>query len=105
LLSTHIRFEVVGEAVDGRDVLTQVERWQPDVVLLDLHMPLLNGLQATQAIKGRWPEVAIVVLSMDAGQRSASLAAGADGFVSKADGPDQIVTTLQAVCGENRGGA
>jgi DNA-binding NarL/FixJ family response regulator len=105
LLSTHTRFEVVGEAVDGRDVLTQVERWQPDVVLLDLHMPLVNGLQATQVIKGRWPEIVIVVLSMDNAQRSAALAAGADAFVSKADGPDQIVTTLQEVCGEDRGGA
>jgi DNA-binding NarL/FixJ family response regulator len=49
-------------------------------------------------IKERRPEVTIVVLSMDSGQRSAVLAAGAHAFISKADGPDHVVKTLHALC-------
>jgi DNA-binding NarL/FixJ family response regulator len=96
LLSTHTPFEVVGEAIDGQDALAQIERCRPDAVLLDLHMPVLDGIQAARIIKERWPEVAIVVLTMDAGQRSAALAAGADAFISKADGPEQVAKTLGA---------
>jgi DNA-binding NarL/FixJ family response regulator len=101
LLSAHALYEIAGEAIDGQDVLVQIERCRPDAVLLDLHMPLLSGVQATRLIKERWPRVAIVVLSMDDGQRSAALAAGADAFVSKADGPDKVIKMLQVVCGEH----
>jgi DNA-binding NarL/FixJ family response regulator len=105
LLRTHVLCEIVGEAIDGQDTLAQVERCRPDAVLLDLHMPLLNGVQATRLIKARWPEIAIVVLSMDSELQSMALAAGADAFVSKADGPGQVVKTLQVVCGQGSAGA
>jgi DNA-binding NarL/FixJ family response regulator len=60
-------------------------------------MPVLDGLEAARIITERWPQVAIVALSMDSGQRSAALAAGAHAFISKADGPDQVVKTLHAL--------
>jgi DNA-binding NarL/FixJ family response regulator len=87
----------VGEAVNGQDALEQIERCRPDAVLLDVRMPVLDGLEAARIITERWPQVAIVVLSMDSGQRSAALAAGAAAFISKADGPDQVVQTLHAL--------
>ena len=105
LLGTWPACAIVGEATNGQEALEQIERWRPDAVLLDLHMPVLDGIQAAGMIKERWPEITIVVLTMDAGQRSAALAAGADGFVSKADGPDQVVKTLQVVCGRGNAGA
>ena len=108
LLGTYPPCEIVGEAINGEDVLEQIERCRPDAVLLDLRMPVLDGLQAARMTKERWPEVAIIVLTMDSGQRAAALAAGADAFISKADGPDQVVKTLHALCargGDGNGGA
>jgi DNA-binding NarL/FixJ family response regulator len=105
LLSTQRGFEIVGEAIDGQDTLAQVARHRPDAVLLDLHMPLLDGIQTTRLLKVRWPEIAIVVLSMDAGQQSAALAAGADAFVSKTEEPHEVIKALQMVRGPGSAGA
>jgi two-component system response regulator DegU len=58
-------------------------------------MPLLDGIQTTRLLKVRWPEIAVVVLSMDDGQQSAALAAGADAFVSKTDEPHEVIKALQ----------
>jgi DNA-binding NarL/FixJ family response regulator len=97
LLETCPSCEIVGEAADGEEALAQVERCGPDLVLLDVHLPLLDGIQATRQIKRRWPGVTILILTMDARQRSAALEAGADAFISKADGPEQVLATLRAV--------
>ena len=97
LLGTYPACEIVGEAVNGQDAIEQIERCRPDAVLLDVWMPVLDGLEAARMIKERRPEVAIVVLSMDSGQRAAALAAGAAAFISKADGPEQVVQTLHAL--------
>jgi DNA-binding NarL/FixJ family response regulator len=101
LLGTYPACEIVGEAVNGQDAIEQIERCRPDAVLLDVWMPVLDGLEAARMIKERRPEVAIVVLSMDSGHRAAALAAGAAAFISKADGPDQVVKTLHALCAWN----
>jgi DNA-binding NarL/FixJ family response regulator len=97
LLGTYPACEIVGEAVNGQEAIEQIECCRPDAVLLDVRMPVLDGIQAARMIKERWPQIAIVVLSMDSGQRSAALAAGAHAFMSKADGPDQVVQTLHAL--------
>ena len=97
LLGTYQTWEIVGEAANRQDAIEQVERCRPDTVLLDLHMPVLNGLQATRIMKECWPEVVIVVLTMDPGQRPAALAAGADAFVSKSDGPERVIETLSMI--------
>jgi DNA-binding NarL/FixJ family response regulator len=97
LLGTYPACEIVGEAVNGREAIEQIERCRPDAVLLDVWMPGLDGLEAARMIKERRPEMAIVVLSMDSGQRAAALAAGAHAFISKADGPDQVVKMLRAL--------
>jgi DNA-binding NarL/FixJ family response regulator len=97
LLGTYPACEIVGEAINGQDALEQIERCRPDAVLLDVRMPVLDGLEAARIITERWPQVAIVALSMDSGQRSTALAAGAHAFISKADGPDQVVKTLHAL--------
>ena len=105
LLGTYPACEIVGEAVNGEDAIEQIERCRPDAVLLDVRMPVLDGLEAARRIKERRPEVAIVVLSMDSGQRSAALAAGAHAFISKAEGPDQVVKTLHALYARSGGDA
>jgi DNA-binding NarL/FixJ family response regulator len=77
--------EVVGEAVDGVEAVALAQTVIPDVVLMDLRMPRLNGLEATQAIKQVCPEVRVLVLSAyaDAGLSEDAAAAGADGYVVK----------------------
>lgn len=75
--------ETVGEANDGQQMLDQVETLYPDVVVMELHMPGLDGMTAIRIIKSRWPKVRIVVLTMYATDRTAALASGADAFLLK----------------------
>jgi DNA-binding NarL/FixJ family response regulator len=63
ILSTSARIEVVGLAYNGEEALRQVEALHPDIVLMDLKMPVLNGVQATRAIKERFPEIFVLVLT------------------------------------------
>jgi len=75
--------ETVGEASDGQGAIDQVELLQPDVVVMELHMPKLDGMTAIRTIKSRWPEVRVVVLTMYATDRVAALESGADAFLLK----------------------
>ena len=75
--------ETVGEASDGQGAIDQVELLHPDVVVIELHMPKLDGMTAIRIIKSRWPEVRIVVLTMYATDRAAALESGADAFLLK----------------------
>ena len=77
--------EVVGEAGDGIDALEQVERLAPQVVLMDVEMPGLDGIATTSELRARSTDAAVVMLSMhdDAMTVDRALAAGANAFVSK----------------------
>jgi DNA-binding NarL/FixJ family response regulator len=83
LLATSPEVEVVGEAADGQEALHLVEAYQPDVVLMDVRMPVLNGLEAARIIKNRWPEVKVILLTMRAAYKADALATGADSFLLK----------------------
>lgn len=99
LLATRPEIALVGEATDGREVLALVERYRPDVVLLDVRMPNLDGLEATRRIKARWPEMRVVVLSMHAAYRSEALAAGANRFLVKGGPIRQLIETVLGLNG------
>jgi DNA-binding NarL/FixJ family response regulator len=94
LLATVAEVKVVGEAANGLEAMRQAEECRPDVVLMDVRMPLLDGLEATRRIKACCPGVKVVVLTVHAGYRQSALAAGADGFLVKG-GPDEAL--VQAV--------
>jgi len=64
LLALDPAFEVVGEAANGRELLTLLDSTQPDVILLDIAMPEMNGIEAAEEIMNRWPDTRIVTLSM-----------------------------------------
>ena len=76
---------VVGEAADGAAALDLVEEVRPEVVLMDVAMPILDGIQATSLLRQLHPEVAVIVLTMyeDAATRTRAAHAGAAGFVAK----------------------
>jgi len=75
--------ETVGEASDGQQAVDQVALLHPDVVVMELYMPELDGMTAIRIIKRRWPEVRVVVLTMYATDRAAALESGADAFLLK----------------------
>jgi DNA-binding NarL/FixJ family response regulator len=83
--NAHPTLEVVGEAQDGREAVHQAQTLHPDVVLMDLEMPVLDGYAATRQIKAEQPGVRVVILSIHAGpeEEARARAAGADGFVVK----------------------
>lgn len=97
LLATWPMAGTVREAANGREALSMVEAYQPDLILMDARMPEMDGLIATRLIKARWPQVRIVVLSMYGEYCEAALAAGADAFVSKVDSPDRLLAALATV--------
>ncbi|MGD2166333.1 MAG: response regulator, partial [Anaerolineae bacterium] len=73
-----------------------VETLKPNVVLMDARMPLMDGLTATRAIKERWPEVRVVVLTMYGSHRGDALAAGADAFLIKGCPTDELLGAIAA---------
>src|SRR5208282_1496924 len=83
---------VVGEATSGEQLLALVERREPQLVLLDLHMPGLDGLACIEGLKRRWPELKVVVISAseDRGTIDAALLAGASAYIIKSISPVDI---------------
>ena len=97
LLSTWPRAVEIREAGNGREAVQMVNEFRPDVVLMDVLMPEVDGLQATAQIKTRWPQVKVVILSMYGEHRDEALAAGADAFVGKEEAPAKLLDVLSGV--------
>lgn len=93
--------EVVGSAGDGEEAVRLVEENRPDVVLMDLRMPRVDGVEATRRIKAAYPSVQIVVLTTYSDDESvfAALQAGARGYLTKDAGADEIARAIDAVRG------
>lgn len=100
LLSTWPRAGEIYEAGDGREAVRLVEELQPDMVLIDVRMPELDGLKATAQIKALRPEVKVIVLSMYIEYHDEALAVGADAFVAKGDAASELLGTLAAITEE-----
>jgi two-component system response regulator NreC len=85
LLSSHPDFEIVGEAEDGQEAIRNVDRLKPDLALMDLSMPRMNGMDAIKEIKKRSPQTKVLVLTIHKTEEyiHAALQAGADGYILK----------------------
>jgi DNA-binding NarL/FixJ family response regulator len=95
LLALRPEICVVGEAADGQEAVRLAEALRPHVVLMDVKMSRRDGLEATRFIKERWPQIRIVLLTIDAGYRAGALAAGADAFLVKGcPGEDLLAAVL-----------
>jgi DNA-binding NarL/FixJ family response regulator len=99
LLATATGIEVVGEAAEGEEAVTQVERLQPDVVLMDIQMPGLNGIEATRRITAASPHVGVIIVTMFENDDSvfAAMRAGARGYILKGAGQEEVIRTIRAV--------
>jgi two-component system, NarL family, response regulator NreC len=99
LLESQPDFKVVAEAADGRQAVAQAEAHKPDVVVLDVAMPNLSGIEAAQRILSDAPSVAVVVLSMhsDEGYVLRALKAGAKGYLLKDSAEGDLIEAIRAV--------
>jgi NarL family two-component system response regulator LiaR len=99
LLSTEPDIEVVGEAGDGAEALAQAQALQPDVILMDLVMPGMDGIEATHQIVTRQPDARILVLTSFVADDKVfpAIKAGALGYILKDTGPDELVRAIRQV--------
>ncbi|RME05683.1 MAG: DNA-binding response regulator, partial [Anaerolineae bacterium] len=99
LLEAEPDIEVVGEAEDGLTALQLMEEHAPDVLVLDLTMPGLSGLETLQTVRRRWPFCRVLVLTMhnDAGYLRRALSSGASGYVLKQADDQELLVALRAV--------
>jgi two-component system, NarL family, response regulator LiaR len=97
ILDTQADFEVVGEAADGEDAVARAEVLRPDVVLMDLEMPVLDGVEATRRIHQRLPDTPVIVLTaFDTDDRIiGAVEAGAQGYLLKGATRDEIFRAIR----------
>lgn len=98
LLAAH-GLAVVGTARDGLEALEQARALRPDLVLMDIHMPRLNGLAALRIVKAELPQTRVVMLSMSAADDELfeAIAAGASGYLLKTQDTDEVLALLREV--------
>ncbi|CAN5751865.1 response regulator transcription factor [soil metagenome] len=91
--------EVIGEAENGRDVLQLIETLKPQIVLMDIAMPEMNGLEATARIAREFPQVRVLILSMHANEEYVyqALRSGASGYLLKDSGTEELELALRAI--------
>jgi DNA-binding NarL/FixJ family response regulator len=99
LLDNQEGIEVVGEAKDGREALKIIEETLPDVILMDIAMPGLNGLEATRRIKKKFPKTKVLVLTMYTNEEYIFqiLNAGANGYLVKETAFQDLISAIKAV--------
>lgn len=97
LLQTEPGLTVVGEAEDGLQVLQMAEKLRPNVLIVDLMMPNLNGLEVIRTVRQRWPQTRTIVLSMQSADPYVldAFKAGAMGYVLKDEGPSEMLYAIQ----------
>lgn len=92
-------FQVVGLAGNGAEAVAQASALLPDVLVMDVQMPIMDGIEATQRIKQDHPGVGVLILSAFADHLEAGLAAGADGYLLKDCTPEELLTDLKRIAG------
>jgi DNA-binding NarL/FixJ family response regulator len=99
LLESHPEWEVCGEAVDGQEAVDRFKELQPDVIVLDVGMPRLNGLEAAELIRKQVPDSRIVILSQHEPQviKQAALGAGARAYVTKSEVSQELVMAIERI--------
>jgi YesN/AraC family two-component response regulator len=100
ILTSQPGVEVAGEASRGDEAISLVETLQPDVALLDVRMPVTDGVNATRIIKKRWPQVKVVLISMYTEYQAEALSTGADAFLVKGCPADELLAMVTGTKGK-----
>ena len=103
VLGTNPRFEIIAEASNGVEFLEKLENGLPDVVLMDIDMPVMNGIEATTNAIQKYPDLKIITLSMhgDYGHYKKMIDSGAKGFVLKSAGVNQLTAAIEEIMNGN----
>jgi len=86
---------IATEASNGQEAILNIKGQIPDIVLMDMRMPVMDGLEATKIIKARWPQIKIIILTMYPDHRKDVLSAGADAFLMKGCPVEEITAVLR----------
>jgi two-component system secretion response regulator SsrB len=86
--------QVVGEASNGEEAVNASRSMRPDVIVLDVEMPVMDGIQALPLLRQRWPDSKVIVYSASVGRRPEAMEAGADLFVEKVD----VLDLTESIC-------
>ena len=99
LLDADPEFRVVGEASDGHEAVAMADTLRPAVVIMDINMPRLNGIEATSRIKAQYPDIRVIGLSVNAGpnNKEAMLKAGADMLLTKEAAVEELYRGIQRI--------
>ena len=99
IIANELDMQLVGEAANGREALEQYRALEPDIVLLDVQMPEMNGIEAIRAIRAEFPTARVIVLTTFAGDVLAqtALEAGAQGYILKGSLRKELLDTVRAV--------
>ncbi|MGC1402405.1 MAG: response regulator transcription factor [Thermodesulfobacteriota bacterium] len=99
LLSSHQDFDIVGEAGDGLEAIELVGKIYPDLVLMDMSMPRMDGMTAIREIKKRWPKTLVLAFTIHKSPEYvfATLIAGADGYILKDDPWTELIASIENI--------
>ena len=94
LMSLHPEINIVGEASNGQEAIAAAETIQPEIIVMDVQMPIINGIDATRLIKDRWPHVKVIVLTIYPNYRVEAKFAGADAFLVKGCPAEELLSVV-----------
>jgi DNA-binding NarL/FixJ family response regulator len=105
LLSLYQEFDIIGEAGDGLEAIDSVNRFHPDLVLMDITMPRMGGLAATREIKQKWPETKILIFTVHniSEYQTAALEAGANGYILKDSPSAKLIQAIKDILDGKQG--
>lgn len=100
-LSLQLGVIITAEASNGLEAINKIKNSPPDIVIMDMQMPVMDGLEATRIIKKRWPNIKVIALTMYQNYQSEALSAGADAFLVKGCSVEELISTVTYVSQAN----
>lgn len=100
-ISLQAGIRITAEASNGLEAISKIKSCPPDIVLMDMQMPVMDGLEATKIIKKRWPRVKVIALTMYQNYQSKALSAGADAFLVKGCSGAELISMVHNLAPKN----